>query len=81
MWGRNGRSRYLYSTPARRARVCVRAGVSRVIQQPTDDAATATVSLSAVGPPEGIAGTQAYMAPEMLVVLRRLAAVCCCCCC
>ena len=44
--------------------------------QPNDDAATATVSLA--GPEsseEGLAGTQAYMAPEMLQVLRRLAAV------
>ena len=44
--------------------------------QPNDDAATATVSLAGAESSEGgLAGTQAYMAPEMLQVLRRLAAV------
>jgi hypothetical protein len=49
--------------------------VSRVIV-PNDDAATATVSLvGAESSDGGLAGTQAYMAPEMLQVLRKLASV------
>ena len=69
--------RGLFSAACVRARgvLLSRAGVSRVIQ-PNNDAATATVALAGAESSEGgLAGTQAYMAPEMLQVLRRLAAV------
>ena len=49
-------------------------GVSRVLQQ-ADDTATATVSQAALQSVDGIAGSQAYMAPDMLNVLRRVVAV------
>ncbi len=49
-------------------------GVSRVLQQ-ADDTATATVSQAALLSVHGIAGSQAYMAPDMLNVLRRVIAV------
>lgn len=51
-------------------------GVSRVIHPESSGGAatTATVSLAALDGTEGIAGTEAFMAPEMLRVLRRLKA-------
>eukprot|EP00750_Incisomonas_marina_P006132 INCI14335.4.p1 GENE.INCI14335.4~~INCI14335.4.p1 ORF type:complete len:1393 (+),score=208.86 INCI14335.4:583-4761(+) len=51
-------------------------GVSRIIRPESTggSATTATVSLAAFDGLEGIAGTEAFMAPEMLRVLRRLKA-------